>query len=816
MVDEIVQNIHKPEQKHIRIVKNSSEYKALKSLLLANDIKYGFLIITDIVTSNILLILENKNICLSDLLSDIELSNFKIRNNVRIREESGKFYLEEAIAAKIITFLEQFVQNYTSTKRINLSTERCIDTDIIAEDEMKEKYSKNTILRPRNTFNYNSFLQNKFADNSCVYKYNKDVELLDTSDKNSIIHTAQFEISALGANKQIASKYSVICTGRRTNPDAMCNTEVIFGPQHLHTTLKCYGVSHDSIPSSKLHEAHTLTNLTNVPPCEFVTLYTAQADVYISGDKVESDVNIYCLNEITSLKFNANCICVQDNELDGYLILGQEVLENKTPLEHKFCKYLHKDNFLQDLFYSIKYYLEYYHKVEVNDSNKIIALEYIYCILSSVFLKQPELCFVIGLSGTGKTYLATIIGKLLSPKCKYVMGTSVTRAGAIGGQSTVKSNGIFTFGFLTTHHTVIFEEVTCVLDDFNDDKKDKKNNPFSFIKMLDTSNPIDVGIQGGKSSVFKSSMFFLGNVEQLNSYALYKERCARECIEIKNEKGGNAKFDKNLPMFAPIEYYLRECNDRELAEAHRYVRTADRKYMIKDLHYVTKLPIAEQSRFTFFNILEEKTGNKKVKYKEIKNLNQCLSNLHTTEILEELGEKFDREKFDEQRLKKYSVEKREKLASTITEFFDNEILNKRNNFKECFRATEKTQLYGRLIRFCINCVCLNKMYYDLEYEFVESDKKMLLELLSYNYNTLDSEEASMRKKPYINDFSCLDGDALNDKIQHDMATRERKHKEQEEGQLASIDFDGAESVEYKKTVVAETVDELLKDNMGMK
>jgi hypothetical protein len=260
------------------------------------------------------------------------------------------------------------------------------------------------------------------------------------------------------------------------------------------------------------------------------------------------------------------------------------------------------------------------------------------------------------------------------------------------------------------------------------------DNLFAWIKAIDSE--IDRAIQGSQSTKPNAVLCCFGNLENLRF--IRSELLSKIRKKYTNFSAGKT-YNNNYPLYKQPEWYAKVMNNELLAKAHAYVRETD----YNTINYVTGLPTAEMSRYAFFIVLEDedKGFTKRSFIGEDKEEYQ----LHREMFIQNLKDIF---KLDTE----YLPEPDMKFKKDVWDWFNDYIQNHRNNFRPNTKRDINNHIFKKMVNMCTDLIYLNNLFYNKEMTFRDSDKLLLEGFLSFNYNTLDKQEASMSTRPRTNDL----------------------------------------------------------------
>jgi hypothetical protein len=232
----------------------------------------------------------------------------------------------------------------------------------------------------------------------------------------------------------------------------------------------------------------------------------------------------------------------------------------------------------------------------------IIILQY----LCKRYLNTLYPALVLGKTSSGKTYWFNLLEKIIL-KNSIKIEASVTRNKFIGGQSSMTLNNsskLFLPGYVETRDFIFINEMATEIEKYvaNENNKNVDNNTnlfYLFKSCYDSSdkNTVNVGIQDSREIQVNAVSFAVGNFMTLKSNRRkYLNALKRNYRSLDGDLVGN--FSINWPLFKPINYYKKVMQNETLARAHIRTREEYASY------YMTGLDCAEQSRMTFFMVID--------------------------------------------------------------------------------------------------------------------------------------------------------------------------------------------------------------------
>lgn len=699
-------------------------------------------------------IISTRRICFKELFKDADeqkwLSIFLDKNKALL-DENG--VLEQSLTDELVELLlkAKELDNETGSKTELLESTRHGFKDVVEpEDEdldflnneelIKSKDEDIFYLKPSQTFSFTSFMMNYFYSNKIRYVFNNNV--LNNSVYNDNLTIRELEVLSFMEEVRIPVKYKVICT-HRSEMGEECGNIVFFSEVHKNSTIYCT----DSLEDSNiLGTRHTVKNIENATVVEQASLYAYN----VRDVETEKEMVVYSVEELESTHVKVNIVNGGKKNSQLMLVIAQQKLNKfvhalKEPFLLKHER--NKGFFLHDLIDSSKKYLKDYHNVSLNYSNRVVGEYMLLQYLSNVYLDYAFRAGYFGKSGAGKSIWAKLLLPLFTNSIAIVEGSEVTRNRLLGGKGNHLSNFFaspYTPGYIATHDVVFLEEMTNQLSDFHEGTKafgkgNLSGNVFSLLKGKDEKGQeYDVGIQGSQKSRVRASTILVGNLEQLASIKEEYKRLVYKKYKLFNRTEGGPNFSSRWPMYKPVEYYSKDLKNVALAKAHMSAR---KELLTKN--YVTLLPEAEQARLAIMIILEDNESGyvPRILTKE----ERLKTFVHREDIKSELDKVFANKPLPNSLFKEVNV------------FLEEELFRNRNNFVIDKTIDYNIHLRAAVVRLMSALVWLNKLYWvepgtEPDTSLTTEDKELIEYYSLFNYNTLNRDEASMTKKPYINDL----------------------------------------------------------------
>ncbi len=776
---------------------SNPKIKKLRDYIKTNFIKPPKDFYKDIIES-IDLILESEKILLKqvikkrivrDKIATIEqrIEQLKKYNNNKILPDNS---LSVELTESIIFFLKEYKKNLSTPNKYE-------NTRSYNYKEAEEDSDDEDLILPLEGTDMNSVKMNLFFNKDVCYKFNPSLPVSSLDKSHSKMQTLRLKINGVLEHNTIITKRKVICTTKTKGVE--CGNVVYFSDVHLNSSIRC--TDSNLIP----HDGHIIkkTEKASVEESKIIYVYEG-ADIgkpFVSLKKENNSSSFSPSEEImiaslVPLKHSyVTCNAIFVNDIDSSYILVLSVQEEEIkPLDKPILLHSNKSSyFLDDIYMSLQSYLNEYHNISLTNQNRIIGHCIILQLLLNIFYNIRTNALIVGKSGSGKSIWSELLIPLFTLNHKNIMGTDITRNKFIGGRSNMNSNtvnSLFAAGYIATQDMIFAEECTNSLKDFQDSILNQNNNIFHLIKAS-SGRYVDVAIQGGQKIYPKASTILVGNLEQLDFTQEYKTFVASKYRKLKGE--GDREYKEKWPLFKPIEYYVDELKNRELAEAHAIVRQNYKG--VSGRHFITRLPTAEMARYAFFIAIEDNLDSSR-KLRELKK-DSILTNPKREILIEELSKIFINP------LTHQPYEVPLSLKKKINDFYNNEFYESRNNYKNIFGSTSfiNAHIENNIIMIMEYLVWMNRLYNnslslkennknlleDMAKNPLSEDEKILINyFLSFNYNTLSPEEASMSTKPYINDFEALSSKgAINIDLQNkeEFLKKKKEEKEKEDREM---------------------------------
>lgn len=740
------------------------------------------------IINNAAVIIDSNTIPVGIITDSKLLEKFKKYNNARIDDDNN---IVTKKSYDIITILKKY---------LILENERLVKSDYIysfayqyadIDDNILYYFNnslsdENHVIMPNENTKYDSVLRNLFYNNAVKFAYNPGIEFIECADdikSATVVRSAKITVISRGDDVDLPTKYQHTCRAK-TKDGIECGNIVEFYRGHLHTNIKC------NLGTDK-KEGHTIKNPDSVMPINIRNLYSYTVKFNFDNESVmERELNnsereylVYSFRVLEKDIHKVNFLyCLEKQPY--ILILGIEDKGVEDDAEKLMCVDIIppeiEDNrhyiFLEDIHEHIKHYYKKYHNINYNDKNKIVSCVINLQMLCKLFFNHRYHSFAIGTSGSGKTYISSLVVPLYTINHFKGAGTNITVNRFLGGRSNINSafhQSPYSPGVIETKDVVILEEVSDILDMMKNPKININDNLFNWIKMSDDN--INRGIQGSRDCRPNASLILFGNLEQL-------KYIRGEYLRVLRRKYTNYTNGKQLPSCVPIykspEYYLVDVNNERLAAANAFIK---RNYYNVE-NFITGLPIAEQSRFTFLIALEDDESQQSPL--EYNSNIKVTKPLHREEFIKQLLVRFGVIDADVDKLPKrheiisYFIGKlNEKFKKDIWDYMNQYLLVERNNFRFTKSVQLNSHIFENQTLMITDMLLLQKLYYKQPIEFTDEDKGIIKVFESYNYNILSHNEANMSRRPYINDC-YFEEDKLN--------AEDTRHKLDFEANLKSI------------------------------
>ena len=716
-------------------------------------------------------IINNKEIDVKLIIKDESKRNqFILKNNKRLVD--GR-YLNKSYVEYIIEILKNYNEDKISQ---GFKTDNSFDYSYVDYEEFDDDYTDSQhlidsidIIYPNKHTTYmGSVIRNLFYNKDVNYAYNKNISRTDDYTDANEIRTGRFFITSTSTPIVVPTKYKHICNA--TTDIGECGNIGYFNDSHLFSSLKC-------TVSNGGEKGHTIQNAEKIPAWESRKLFCYQG--YFEG-KEDDEVLIYSLYELRQESIDCNFLYISGKTSESFVFIVAYKHElNMEVTKDKILSKTKNNNFLSDIFESLKGYYKKEHNLFVNNNNKIVSHYLILLNTAKLLFNHKYNMFVAGESGSGKTFLANkIVVPMFTMNYSYLGGSSITQPGFIGGMNTVGtifSKKRWQPGPIATNDMVILDEATEALDKLQDKNNNYiENNIFYMLKILE--NGMKRSVMGAQKTKINASVVLFGNLESLKKLSYdYRDEVRKK---YKLLTSGEVSFNYNLPLYKPVQYYTDVIKDDDLAEAHQWVRMNH----YKNKNYITGLPTAEQGRIPIFLTIENNdkgyepydyTGDEDIKI------------YHRKQFLSEFFEIF-------KDIKKPPVDFIKEVHDFIVKDY---FVNEPNNFVTHKNAKRNIQLFNRVSQLMADMVWINKYWNNDETtKLLEDDKTLIKYYLLYNYNVLDDDESNMKKKPFVN-YLSLDNDNIDDNI-HKKREKYIKEKVIEGTNTLSDEFISDDDDEY--------------------
>jgi hypothetical protein len=730
------------------------------------------------VINNLQNILNNKVINFRELFGEEhedKFLKFQAVNSLRVGEDG--FLLDKDIESDLFSLLQRVAFDnhkfFDEREAVNVYTTTFDDCEVVGDD----------LLSPKSSLDKTSFFYSLFKNKFVGFVFNKS--LSSDGDSSMYVSKKRFLLQGQMLRKaDIPTKYKITCKHPIINKDepgkkpVVCNQIVYCSPvDGVHSVVKC-------------GRGHTVKEIDKATPEETREFFIYRAlDVtnrsdselssggMLSGELVEL-FSLVSLGEDGVEEFWCNAVPTYNSGQTkmNFFVLNYEPVSNKKPLKNPillrdrdkhFC-------FLNDVFESIKYYYKTVHKQTINNQNKVVGLSMVLQYLCQRFLGSLYPALFCAKTGTGKSFYYSLLSECLFDN-SVVVQPSVRRNQFIGGQDSVSilGNKLFLPGFVQTKSFIFVEEMAEKIEEYLNNKHNKQydvdGNLFSMHKQCYDSGgrkEINVGIQGSFPVMVNAVPCSVGNSTSLksNTRKYYKR------LKLEYEKlGGVGVPSRKVPFFKPLRYYIDVLQDDLLAKAHAVVRADYESF------FMTGLDFAEQSRFTFFYMVDDLDETLKVQegvgdegvLRRRERVGTRKRLVHKRELVDELEELLGG-------LRVLSKDQ-EEFLDVVNDWVDRWLDREVSQFS--FDVGDvPTHLKKNLARMNSDLLLLHKTYYGLPLEFLEEDKSLLVWWNSYNYSLLSVREAAMVVKPLVDGPKVVDLDVVENEM-HVQGLRRRAEAE---------------------------------------
>ena len=668
---------------------------------------------------------------------DVEDTFYKVIENVIIILESGQ---------------TRFVENENISTRgndydkANLLKTETVDIETVEGGDDKVEY---TVLVPHFNFDYEALLINFFKKGRYIrYEFLEKLPLTEIKQTSSKIQKNKFELIGSNDITIMPIKYKMRCTFKN-NDNIECGNVVEFCKVHMHSDIRCTdSLTHHVSENNR----HRMKNINNAQTVDYVEVYIYTIKDLVGDDKKEKQIG--SLVPITDSIIEANTLLL-DYGADKQSVSIPLVL-NYKPLKNINSKKLEgnillkdKNNYLftKDIYESLKQYLDTYHNIKINNSNRIVAEFIIHQILSNIYLDVAFISMILGKTGSGKTFFATILPKMFTNAISIIRGTSSTRTAILGGKSNLNSklfNSTYAAGAVATNDLLIIEETGKILNSNLDERKFQEDTIIDILKDLTHKfAKYNIGTQGSENSLVRASTLLLGNFEDIKiAIKKYKSRLSAVYKSLTN-----GKTLPHYPLYKQIEYYM--LFNEDLAKAHLETRKQ------LDAHYITGLDPANFSRIGAFIVLDyDKEMTKEEKKKRILETNYAPLSYqpHKDEFVNELDKMFANKKIPITFLKK------------VAKLMGNYFYDERNNFNKFNGDEVSPHTSNAQVNMMASFLYLNKLYWGEKLDINNEDIEIIRYIERFNYNILTPKEAAMIKMPIFND-NYLDMNLVEDEYE---------------------------------------------------
>lgn len=705
------------------------------------------------------------------LLTDVPQS-FWSANTVDII--NGK-YLKSSITQEILSLVEKYIEiemtsvvapdvpEYAYRDTMKTSEHNDATDSIKYESELK----LNEIL-PNDQYIYASLIRNLEVNIHASHLFNYALPVKGLRNQNTI---QRVRLKVMGEVEEFALPitYRIECP--------TCRNVAIF--TEMDTTRKIYCTHNTHFknnPNAAVRRGidHEFTKLTTKSAEKSITLKGYMAETQNDeGNWIESENLFYSMvpleNTIQEVELIQHCTVNGSaiNSSSFYIILSVNQTLFTQKLDKEVFGEIKGKTFLDQIQNGLVEYCREHHGMNVRSDNRYIGQINLFLMLANKIHNRKFYAFIVGTSGSGKTFWSELLTQLLPLTSTTFNGAQVTKNRFMGGDGSVKSiSGTSTFqkGIVGTHDFIVGEEATNALDMFHITGGNKTANLFSMIKIT-SGEFVPITSQGTAMYPSKASLILLGNIEQLQNHTTY----LKKVVNMVKKKDLAFKYKSDWPRYRPLEYYLKQLESPLVANSHYEVRRLDEEYVTS--HYVTKLPPAEMARFHFFVMLE---ADREEEFTDFRKGVEKLGTVHMEQIWTEITKRLKVIDMKTENRPEYNA-----FFDEIYNYLFKEFFQQRQNFR-LTKGNINTHVKNNIYLIAKSFFVMQKHWFDQPLSLTREDKDAFEFFMRFNYNTLSEDEARMERRPYFNDYSTFDEThILNNMVETDIHDEERRKAEEE-------------------------------------
>jgi hypothetical protein len=755
-----------------------------------------------------------------------EYGEFRMKNNETFFEKNPTIIKEYDEETNTVVFVDeiqdvlvQFMQKYSelpsagedieqkqknstsSKKRINAIIYENITihnafipkapthSEEIFYKEATDLANNNTVfLEPlTNSLSLHDILLQYFYHKNSVFLYNEYEFVPIHAISNSGVSSTKVEVVSQVEEIKFPTKYRATCM-QKTRKNHNCGNIVYYSEVHKQSTLRC---TDSGLPSTH-DESHTIKSLNEGITEENITLYIYEVKnampIEVGTEKSKDALektSKYIISpfqlEFSTLTLNVTSVSLGKEPM--LFVVSQKVEDNEELFLEESILVKSEENkkhhsFVEDIYDSLKLYLQKYHDITLTDDNRVVGEYLILTTIANIYFHHLSKVLIAGTSGSGKSFWSRILLPLFTSNTSIVSGVDVTRNRLLGGRSNYISKTLsstFSGGFISNNDVVVLEEMTNALNAFFEASRfsssSLQHNTFSMIKGVDYKfQEFDVGIQGSPLQKVRSNVVMLGNLEQLKAMRETYIKLVRRHYKVFNVNGEDPQFSMSWPLYKSIRFYREELKNPSLAKSHEEAR----REMFTTQNFITFLPEAEQSRISVFIVLEDYEQGFTPR---ISNASMSLSgHVHRRELDNDLTNLF-------------SEQLPVGLFHTVQRYLEYEYFPKQPNNIIIDNSTNMyIHLRENIARLMAILIFANRLYWEQKSpgkeELTAQEKQLINRYLLYNYNTLSRDEAAKRKLPKPMSFVYNRDDTANESEELKFIIEKKKEEEKHDKTLS--------------------------------
>ena len=477
----------------------------------------------------------------------LDITKFKLKERFYTINKTRITNNEIKISDEAIDLVDKY--NIEENSETTLKDAIGYDYNNETSDSKKIADYDDDYLVPNNKYNFFDFTKNVGKNIDLIHIFNDDIDRAESIDINKNIQTVKIKLTNIINEDDLIINSFVLC------PE--CNSKIVFDKFDMSTSIKCCNYTEHSDSKPKTLTVHA-TNFGNL----YKKCFINNASMY---NKIEDDYKEISYPLLSTINLSLGIhevqlipakVSIRGKDIIFLLILSA----NDSGHSKKISRIINNEpqsildkydsKFALEIIYEqlIKY-ISKNHGVEVNLSNKYLGLLLIFSSIARNFNNILFQTLAIGTSGSGKNYMTEMFCPLLDKNVGLIDASTTSKNIILGGngQSNAMLSNPVTKGALGLNDRIILDEATSV---FNPNSKNYETLT-QMLKYL-KNQKVPITTQGTKEYKIKSSMFMIGNLENMYQYEKYKYSVVKEYKKIT----GKLAFRVNSStLFRNLKYY---------------------------------------------------------------------------------------------------------------------------------------------------------------------------------------------------------------------------------------------------------------------